>query len=129
MLLTDFEGEHHIISEDTLLQRLRTVRSGIYGAFILEHDIDGSKLWVHFNKDIACLHFFPEDEFAGVLTATGKTPQGLEGRLHFLQVNNSEADSFDLDSCATMNADDAYAAAKEYYYTREAPSAMDWIEL
>lgn len=128
MILTDFDGEHCILTEAELLCRLRSVRRGAYGAFILQHDADVPSLWVQFNSNIAYLHFFPEDDHPG-LCSTGKTPEGCEGSFHFLQVNNSEADSFDMDSFAIMNADDAYTAAIEFFHSATAPPSIEWIEL
>ena len=46
--------------EDVLEHRLRSVRKGDYGVAVLSHNGQAS-LWIHINKDVAYLHFLPND--------------------------------------------------------------------
>ncbi len=128
MMLTDFDGEHCITTEADLLQRLRTVRGGIYGAFYRNMTPTGRRFGCSSTETLPA-YIFPENEFAGVLTSTGKTLQALAGAFHFLQVTNSEADSCEMDSFAVMIADDAYAALMEFFRIAKVPSSIDWIAL
>jgi hypothetical protein len=56
----DFDGAFRVERDDELLARLRSVRRGADGAFILDHGGDGS-LWVHIN---------------GTLRSSGSAPTG-----------------------------------------------------
>src|SRR5262245_1446414 len=55
----DFDGACRVERDDELLARLRSVRRGADGAFILDHGGGGS-LWVHINGDVAFLWFCPD---------------------------------------------------------------------
>jgi hypothetical protein len=89
--ILDFDGSCHVDSDRALLARLRSVRRGPDGAFILSHDADSS-LWVHINGEAAFLSFFP---------TTGRHPPfvpdemwpGEHRDVRFLLVGGDEADA------------------------------------
>jgi len=53
MDIEDLEGRVCVHDEQELVRRLRSVRKGKYGAFILSHDAQGPALWVHIDGSIA----------------------------------------------------------------------------
>ena len=59
MKVLDFDGTCRVERDDELLARLRSVRRGADGAFILDHG-RGESLWVHINGNAAFLCFFPD---------------------------------------------------------------------
>ncbi len=64
MEIEDLAGRVGVNNGEELQRRLRTVRKGDYGAAHLSHDGRVS-LWIHINKSIAYLHFFPDTQ-AGI---------------------------------------------------------------
>ena len=65
---------------------------GDYGAFIFSHDDVGSSLWVMINKDVAYIHYFPDNtgKHPG-FQATGMTPAGCVEDVYFIQPDGGAA--------------------------------------
>src|SRR5262245_66651771 len=85
----DFDGSNLAERDDELLARLRSVRRGPDGAFVLSHGGDES-LWVHINGEAAFLCFFP-DRNGG---HPGFVPDGMwsgeQREVRFLLVSGDE---------------------------------------
>src|SRR5262249_48639799 len=64
MNVTDFDGECQVEEVEELLARLRAVRRGPDGAFILDHGGEQS-LWIHINREAAFLWFCPGPDVEG----------------------------------------------------------------
>ena len=128
MHLQDFDGRCQLETEEDLTNRLRTIRKGNFGAFILWHEDGGPSLWVHLNKDLAHLHFFPDASGAhpGFQCSTGLASGG---EVRFLQTDGSEADSITVPRDAVIPVQHAYEAAREFLHTKTRPSSIQWLEL
>jgi hypothetical protein len=129
MQIHDLEGTISDASETDLLSRLRNVRKGKYGAFILEHDEVGPSLFVHINGELAYLHYFPDNsgQSAGC-QSTGMTPPGCPETVLFVQTDGSEGSGsaievLDYNVCTV---DVAYQAAGEFYREPRLPRCVEW---
>ena len=122
------DGRLAVVAEGTLLDRLRSVRRGAYGAFILSHEEDGPSLWVHMNGDKAYVHFFPaRDSDHPGFQSTSSSP-GLS-LCHFVQTDGGEADSFDISADTVVTVDLAYTAAVEFFRDGSSmPASITWRE-
>jgi hypothetical protein len=121
MELWDFDGCHHVDTEDQLLTALRSVRRG---AFILSHG-GVESLWVSINGDAAHLWFLPEGDGRN----PGFVPNGMwpgqRRDVRFLQTSGDEGDSiFVLWWWQLVPFEVAYTAAVEYLHTRARPSSV-----
>src|SRR5262245_14281004 len=92
MYVHDLDGWAQIDRPEDLLSRLRSVRKGPYGAFILSHDDIGPSLWIHINGNVAYLHFFLESQSTSHpgFQAWGMFPEGCEDRVRFVQIDGGE---------------------------------------
>jgi hypothetical protein len=133
MEVYDLEGRVDVDCGEDLLHRLRSVRKGKYGAFILSHDSsDDSQpsLWIHINEGIAYLHYLPD--YRGLhagFQATGMTPRGCEEAVHFLMVTGAEADSITMPRETLVPVDAAYKGAEEFLHEPALPPSISWFEL
>jgi len=136
MLIFDFEGEGRISQEAELVQRLRTLRKGKYGAFILSHAADaalikdGPYLYVHTAGDLGYVHYFKggEDSHAGFQPAAHE-PITTESPVRFLQTDGTEADAIELPAEIVISAELAHRAAVEFFHRPELPHSVTWFEL
>lgn len=129
MYVDDFDcSTSRVATEVELLARLRTVRRGHYGAFVLYHEHPYPMLSVQLNGDVAYLHFFASKDHPGYQPCQ-MTPDGCDGDVRFLQTSGTEADSFDMPSDALVRADVAYVAAAEFFRSAELPPSVSWLEL
>src|SRR5687767_6628629 len=92
MDVLDFDGSCRVERDDELLARLRSVRRGQDGAFVLCHGGDEA-LWVHINGQAACLCFFPNRNGGH----PGFVPDGMwkgeRSPVRFLLVGGDEGDA------------------------------------
>ncbi len=128
MHVCDLDGDTLVAGEDHLLRRLKSVRRGGYGAFVLHHGDLYPSLFVHLNRDLAYLHYFPAGGHPGY-QAQDMTPEGCVGEIHFLQTNGLEADSFDMPDDALVSEVAAYNASVEFFRSPELPPSVSWFEL
>src|SRR5215467_9865268 len=112
----DFEGACRVERDDELMARLRSVRRGADGAFILDHGGSGS-LWVHINGDVAFLWFCPNrnDSHPGFVS-DGKWSKDRRD-VRFLLVGGDEASSISVPWWQLLPVDAAYSAAVEYLHS------------
>jgi hypothetical protein len=114
--------------DDELLARLRSVRRGADGAFILDHGGAGS-LWVHINGDAAFLWFCPDREGSH----PGFVPDGMWSGdcrdVRFLLVGGYEGDAITPLWRQLLPIDAAYRAAVEYLHSPSLPASVTWFEL
>jgi hypothetical protein len=124
----DFDGECQIGNDDELLARLRSVRRGADGAFILDHGRDES-LWVHLNEDAAFLWFCPDKDGRH----PGFVPDGMWSGDHrdvrFLLVGGSEGDAIRPPWWQLLPVEAAYQAAIEFLHSPSLPLSVTWFEL
>jgi len=113
--------------DDELLVRLRSVRRGADGAFILDHG-GGGALFVHIHGDAAFLWFQPDTE-----DHPGFVPNGMWSGDHhdvrFLQVNGTESDAIFVPWWQLLPVDAACRAAIEYLHSPTLPTSVTWFEL
>ncbi len=128
MQVLDFSGTIEILDDDALSHRLRSVRRGRYGAFILSGDELNPCLFVHFNDDLAYLCYFPSDRHPGFVP-DGPPLDGCPESVHFLQVDGSEADSIDVLASSVVAADAACSAACEFFRSPTRPPSICSFEL
>jgi hypothetical protein len=128
MLLSDMHGDVEITAEEALLHRLRTSRTGPYGAFILSHTPDGPSLWIHTHHDIAYVHYFPDNsgDRAG-FQPTGMTPPNCDDYVRFLMTDGSELSTMPSETLVSL--DTACAAAVEFLHNPSRPTSINWIDL
>jgi hypothetical protein len=130
MNVTDLEGTTRLDREYDLKRRLRTVRKGDYGAFILWHVDEGAHLWVHINKEVAYLHFWPDNRSRHPgYQATGMSPGQCDESVHFLLTTGDEADSIDMPADTLVPVEIAYRAATEFLHEPVFPPSVTWFEL
>jgi hypothetical protein len=128
--LYDLDGECRVSSEGELLARLRSVRHGADGAFILDHGEpdDGPSLWVHIRGDVAHVHYFPggrQTDYA----PDGMWPNGLTETVQFRLVGGSAGDTISVPPWQLVPADVAYRAAVEFFHSPAPPACVSWMEL
>jgi hypothetical protein len=128
MEIEDIEGRSTIVGEGQMLDRLRSVRRGRYGAFILSHEEDGPSLLIHVNGENAYVHFLPDGfgEHAGFQSTSSLPAYPLH---HFVQTDGGEANSFDISGDAVIGVDLACAAAVEFLHDGSMPGSIKWREL
>lgn len=128
MEILDFDGACRVERDDELLARLRSVRRGVDGAFILDHG-GGESLWVHINGDAAFLWFCPNTNGShpGFVSA-GKWSKDRRD-VRFLLVGGDEASSISVPWWQLLPVDTAYAAAVEYLNSQSRPASVTWFEL
>jgi hypothetical protein len=131
MYVHDLEGLVQVDRTEDLLNRLRSVRKGRYGAFILSHDDVGASLWIHINGNVAYLHFFRETQSTSHpgFQAWGMFPEGCEDCVHFLQIDGGDADAITALKQTVVSLEAAYKAAAEFLDTPTLPSSIRWSEL
>ena len=130
MYIQDLRARSIVEREDELMQRLRSVRKGDFGAFILWHKDGGPSLWIHTNKDLAYLHFFPDksSDHPG-LQPTGMSPMHCDASVKFLQTSGAEADSITVPQDKLVSVDLAYRAAIEFLHKPGASTSVSWFSL
>jgi hypothetical protein len=130
MNVEDFTGRASFTTEAELIQRLRSVRDGNLGAFILSHDDTGPSLWICINGDIAYLHYFPTilEQHPGY-QATGMTPAGCPETVWFEQVHGGKGGGFEMIAAALVSVEASYLAAQEFMRAAVLPGSIPWFEL
>ena len=128
MQVTDFDGSFQVQSADELLARLRSVRRGDDGAFVLDHGGPES-LWLHVKGDAAFV-WFCIDPATG---RAGFVPDGMwagarEG-VQFRLVGGSAADDIEVPWWQLLPPETAYRAAVEYLHSPARPASVSWFEL
>jgi hypothetical protein len=123
----DLDGACEVERDDELLTRLRFVRRGVDGAFILKHGPES--LWVHIHGDAAFLCFFPDADGRH----PGFVPDGMwpgeRQNVRFRLVGGTEADAITVAWWQLLPVELAYRAAVEYLHTRSQPLSVSWLEL
>jgi hypothetical protein len=126
--VTDFEGSCKVQSPDELLARLRSVRRGDDGAFILDHGGPES-LWLHVNGDAAFV-WFCLDPATG---RAGFVPDGMwageRQGVRFRLVGGSDGDTIEVPWWQLLPPEVAYRAAVEYLHSPARPASVSWFEL
>lgn len=135
MIVTDFQGESRVRSRRELERRLRGIRKGEYGAFILAHRKNGPSLWIHFKREVAYLHYFPHPNFlvhAGYRT-TGMTPperrRGCRFRVLPDYVEEFGGRFIAVERDGLVSLQDAIVTAKVFFNIRSRPASVTWLEL
>jgi len=131
MYVHDLDGWAQIDRPEDLLSRLRSVRKGPYGAFILSHDDIGPSLWIHINGNVAYLHFFLESQSTSHpgFQAWGMFPEGCEDRVRFVQIDGGEGASITMPKQTLVSLEAAYKAATEFIHMPTLPSSIRWSAL
>jgi hypothetical protein len=125
--VNDFDGSCRVARDDELLARLRSVRHGADGAFILDHG-GAESLWVHINGDVAFLWFCPDRDGSH----PGFVPDGMwsgdRGDVRFLLVGGV-GEAIVAPWWQLLPIDAAYRAAVEYLHSPSLPASVTWFEL
>jgi len=124
----DFDGACCVERDDELLARLRSVRRGADGAFILDHGGGGS-LWVHINGDASFLWFCSDQDGSH----PGFVPDGMwsgdRRDVRFLLVGGDEGSAIIARWWQLLPIEAAYRAAVEYLHSPSLPASVTWFEL
>jgi Immunity protein Imm1 len=132
MQVADLQGCTSVSTEEELLDRLRTIRKGNYGAFILSHNDDGPFLYVHIHSGFAYVHYF--DDMSGANAGyqpTDMTPHGCPQSIRFVQIDGSESSgcAIEVPEAAFCSLDAAYSAAVEFLHSSKLPQCITWLAL
>ncbi len=129
MHIEDFRASIEVFSEEALLDRLKTVRRGHLGAFILSHNNRSPTLFVHLNGHVAYLHYFVSEEGHPGFQPRNMSPDKCPECVDFLQVNGEEADSITMPRDTLISDNAAYSAAIEFFRSSDLPKSVSWVEL
>jgi hypothetical protein len=128
MQVRDFHGVADISENAALLERLRTVRLGRYGAFVLSHKGRRPELYLLFNGRMAYLHYFPYRDY---LTHAGFRPTGMappryrnRKEIQFRQLD--ESDMIDVPASSIISVEAAESAASEFLEAPKRPASISW---
>jgi hypothetical protein len=124
----DFDGVCQVEHADGLLARLRSVRRGSDGAFVLDHGGKES-LWVHINGDAAFVWFCPDKEGRHPGFVPDKMWPGERRDIRFRLVSEFEGDSINMPWWQLVPVDVAYRAAVEFLNSPTLPPSVSWFEL
>lgn len=129
MNIDDFDGSTIISNEADLLDRIKSVRNGKYGAFMM-YDIAKPypALSIQINDDVAYLHYFPSDDHPGY-QPQGMAPKSCDESVYFLQTTGLHSDGFDMPNSTLVSTDMAYTAAVEFFRSSDLPQSIFWSEL
>jgi hypothetical protein len=130
MYVEDLKDRIYVDRPEDLIDRLRSVRKGRYGAFFLSHDDSGPSLSIHINGGVAYVHFFPDNlgRHPG-FQPVGMSPIDCEESVHFLQTDGGEADSLTMPKQTLVSLEVAYRAATEFLNSPVLPASIRWLEL
>lgn len=128
MEVHDFDGQHHAGRDEELIARLRSIRRGQDGAFILSHGGKES-LFVHINGEAAFLGYFPDCDGQRPMSV----PDGMwvdeQPDTRFLQVDGTESNAIWVSWTQLVPVDVAYQAAAEFMNSPALPPSVRWLEL
>jgi len=132
MQVDDLQGTVRVRSDEELLARLRSIRKGSYGAFVLAHNNVGPMLFVHINGEFAYLHYFNDlsGQNAGY-QPTGMTPPGCPKSVLFVQIDGIEGSgsAIEMPASTICSADLAYRAAAQFFHDSAKPPSINWFAL
>jgi hypothetical protein len=128
MEIFDLDGSCEVDSEADLLARLRSVRRGADGAFLLSHGGPES-LAVHFNGEAAYLYFFPDRDGQHAGFAPYGIWPGERRNVRFLLTDGTEASSINVPWWQLVPVDVVYRAAVEFLHSPSLPASVSWLEL
>jgi hypothetical protein len=130
MEIEDLAGRCTVRQVTDLERRLKTVRKGDDGAFVLWHDRKGPSLWIHVNKNLAYMHYFPDGDghHPGYLP-TGKPRAGAKEGVRFLLVGGDEGSAIRPAPECLVSVDTAYCTAAEFLRSPALPPSISWLEL
>jgi hypothetical protein len=114
--------------DDELLARLRSVRRGADGAFVLDHGGDES-LWVHVSGDAAYVWFCPSEDGRSAGFVPYNMWPGEHSEVRFRLVSEFEGDSITVPWWQLVPVDVAYRAAVEFLHSPSLPASVTWFEL
>src|SRR5262245_48885397 len=99
MQVDDLKGSSFVATDSELLNRLRTIRKGTFGAFTLSHQTDSPSLHIYINDEFAYIHYFANNtsDNAGY-QAAGMTPSACPESVYFVQTDGSESYAFEMPS-------------------------------
>jgi hypothetical protein len=130
MEVKDLEGQTTVDCEAALDHRLGSVRKGDYGTFIFWHVGGGLSLLVHINKDVAYLHFFPDNEGKHPgYQPTGMSPTSSDAQVQFLLIEGNQGSAIEVPCEAVVPVAVAYRAAREFLHKPALPASITWLEL
>lgn len=129
MQILDLAGSTSVTTVAELNERLRSVRRGEFGTFILRHDDDGPSLWIHINGPIAYLHYFPDAEgrHAGY-QPTGMTPESCPPFVRITLVNGTPGDDVEMPA-STLVSLDVGSGIRDLKRLRRAYGSGRWRKL
>jgi hypothetical protein len=152
MVVEDFDGTVVVETDVDLLHRLRSVRRGDLGVFILSHEGADESLWIYINNDDAYLMFYPDSVggHAGYVSIGEPDPSG-ERKACFPQLEagasigaSPDEDDWDRDARVEVRGDGgtfvirgehlvpvavAYAAAQDFLRQGGRPRSVAWLDL
>lgn len=129
MKVVDIDGVHqasNVHELETILMRRRDNR---FNSFWLSHGgAEYPTLSLLVKDDLATLNFIPREfdaGFSSVGTVADLTP---EGTTTFL-VNNNRADDVVVLNQAVLPFSVALQAAREFFFSKDLPRSVEWVQL
>jgi hypothetical protein len=127
MRVFDLDGQFETADEIELIARLRSVRRGAYGAFLLSHADEYPYMSVHFNGDLAYIGYYPSEGHPPYVPS-GMSPVDSDDDVRFALVGGTAAD--DIYACAQEVIPDSLAirAACQFLASDAPPDSIKWQE-
>ena len=128
MQIHDYDGIIETNNQDELVARLHSVRRGPYGVFHIQRAEAFPYISLHFNGDLAYVHYFPADDHPGY-QPTSMTPPNCPGDVHFLNIDGDEAGAIDMPASTVVSTESAIQAVREFAASSFLPPSIAWVEL
>ena len=129
MKVVDING----VSEPTNIHELEIIlirRCGNgFNAFWLSHEGEEyPMLSLLVNDDLATLNYVPKECDAG-FRSVGRMPDLAPGETTTFSISNNRADDVVVLNDAVLPFSVALQAAKEFFFSKDLPKAVEWLEL
>ena len=128
MKIHDLSGAIELSDVSQIADRLRSVRNGTHGVCYIAGDANYPYVAVHFNGDVAYLHYFPSDDHPG-FQPFGMTPANCADSVHFLNIDGLDGGAFDMPASTLVDANTAVSAVLEFVANQVMPESVNWFEL
>ena len=131
MQVDDFHATGTHVNRTELEDRIKSIRHGKYGAFIIYKSDYGPQLFINVNSDLAYIHYFDDSSGANAGYQPDRSGQSDMPRMtiDFIQVDKDVANGFSMPMQCIVPLSDAIAAALEFFDVYKRPSCINWLQL
>jgi Immunity protein Imm1 len=128
VIVSDFDGERPVQSEEELLNHLRSARRGQYRAFILLHEDDEWLFGIHINGGAACVDFLKCTEGAEESWVADGMWSSEQRDVRFFVTSGFHGDAFVAPWFQPVPVDVVCSAAVEFLRSKRMPQAINWMQ-